>query len=188
MIIIIMIFVYVLCNTPFRVIIIIMNKPNNKPTRKPYRLKYFDYSSCGMYFLTFRTKVRANHFWATTDEEYHSPEEIELSPYGKIVFDAITNIPNMYDFASVEYFVVMPDHVHILLLINSDEYGRPISSISISRIINQTKGRISRKIGQPIWEKSFYDHIIRKNKEYEACVAYIYDNPIRWYMKHVAKD
>ena len=52
---------------------------------------------------------------------------------------------------------------------------------TIGQAINQMKGYVSKQIGQSIWQKSFYDHIIRNNKDYEFHIKYIHENPLKWY-------
>ena len=51
---------------------------------------------------------------------------------------------------------------------------------TISRVIKQLKGIVSKQIGNTIWQKSFYDHIIRNHEDYEEHLRYIYENPMRW--------
>ena len=77
----------------------------------------------------------------------------------------------------------MPNHIHILLYLSYND-GRIISSPTINKpistIIGQMKREISKKIGIPIWQKSFHDHIVRNKKDYEEISKYIYENPIKW--------
>ncbi|MBE6733486.1 MAG: hypothetical protein E7561_05780 [Ruminococcaceae bacterium] len=62
----------------------------------------------------------------------------------------------------------MPDHIHLLLQIHSDIDGRPLVAPTIDRVIKQTKGYITKQIGFSIWQKSFNDHIIRGDKDYNG--------------------
>ena len=75
----------------------------------------------------------------------------------------------------------MPDHIHILLIVRADEYGRPMVAPTMSRVVQQLKGYITKRIGRSIWQKLFIDHIIRNHEDYEEHVKYIYENPARWY-------
>jgi REP element-mobilizing transposase RayT len=75
----------------------------------------------------------------------------------------------------------MPNHIHLLLRVCSDEYGRPMVAPTMSRVVNQLKGYTVKQIGRPIWQKSFHDHIVRNQKDYEEHINYIYTNPMHWY-------
>lgn len=164
-----------------------MEITKNKPKRKRNRLEAFDYSSYGVYFITIHTKTKENHFWENINKEYNSLDAVELSSDGKIVADAIEHIPDIYSMISIDSYVVMPDHVHILMIIRQDDTNDINNPPTISNIVNQFKGQVTKKLKKSVWQKSFYDHIIRGKKEYETCVGYIYDNPVRWYMKYIAE-
>lgn len=71
----------------------------------------------------------------------------------------------------------MPDHVHLLLQIHSDENGRPMVAPTVATIVQQMKGYISKQIGNSIWQKGFYDHVIRTDAEYREVWEYIDNNP-----------
>ncbi len=156
------------------------------PRRKKIRLEKYDYSSPGGYFLTICTSERRNYFWKDTDASDNTvgtiidrPQDIELSPYGKIVDDAINNIPNVYPSLDVDCYVIMPDHIHILVIIHADEYGRPMVAPTVPEMVRQFKGYVTKRIGRSVWQKRFFDHIIRNREDYEKHIKYIYDNPMR---------
>ncbi len=109
------------------------------------------------------------------------PCATNLTEIGIIVDNAIQNIPDIYPSVVVEEYVIMPNHIHIILRIRADKYGRPMAAPTISRVINQLKGYVSKQVGYPIWQKLFYDHVIRNKKDYDRCVKYIYENPTGWF-------
>ena len=146
--------------------------------RKKNRLENYDYSSCGAYFLTICTAERRNYFWNNVGATIGRPQDVELSPYGKIVDEAI-----IYPSVSIERYVVMPDHIHLLVFINADQNGRPMVAPTVSRLVQQLKGYVTKRIGSSIWQKLFFDHVIRNRQDYENHVKYIYENPIRWYFE-----
>ena len=80
----------------------------------------------------------------------------------------------------VDNYVVMPNHIHILLQIMSDESGRPMTAPTIQMVVNQTKGAVTKQAGIPIWQKGFYDHIVRGQKDYLEIWNYIEGNPSKW--------
>ena len=153
------------------------------PKRKQNRLQSYDYSSCGAYFITICTAKRYNHFWqnetdAAVGASIARPREIELSQYGKTVDEAVKNISVIYPSVSVDHYIIMPDHIHLLLSIRADENGRPMVAPTVSRIVQQLKGYVTKRIGRPIWQKLFYDHIIRSKEDYNEHLKYIYENPM----------
>ncbi len=93
----------------------VMKMENEMPKRKKNRLKNYDYSSCGAYFITVCALARRNYFWNNVGAIIDRPQYIELSPYGEIVNEAISNISSVYPALSVEGYAIMPNHIHILL-------------------------------------------------------------------------
>ena len=92
----------------------------------------------------------------------------------------LLKIPLIYSTLIVDCYVIMPDHIHLILIICADEYGRPMVAPTMSRVIQQLKGYITKRIGRFVWQKLFYDHIIRNHEDYEEHVKYIYENPMYW--------
>lgn len=122
------------------------------PSRKRNRLKHYDYSSCGAYFITICTSDRRNYFWNGVGATIGRPQDVDLSQYGKLVDEAINNIPSIYPALKLDHYVIMPDHIHLLLIIRADEYGRPMVAPTISRVVQQLKGYITKRIGHSIWQ------------------------------------
>lgn len=148
--------------------------------RKPNRWIYHDYSNCGSYFITVCTKDKEK-LLGSVGAVIGRPPETTLSVYGHICDNAINNIPKYYPYVNVDRYVVMPNHIHLLLTV-SDSDGRPMTApTSISDIVNQLKGAVSKKIGHSIWQKSFHDRVVRNDDEYNLIMQYIIDNPSRWY-------
>ena len=145
-------------------------------SRKQNRLDSFDYSSNAAYFITICTKNRRNLFWNAVGASIARPPE-RLSSYGRTVDDAIRVIPIHYPTVVLEKYVVMPNHVHLLLRISSDS-GQP--SPTISTVIQQMKGYVTKKSGADIWQKSFHDHVVRNESDYLEIWEYIENNPQKW--------
>lgn len=154
------------------------------PSRKRNRLKHYDYSSCGAYFITICTSDRRNYFWNGVGATIGRPQDVDLSQYGKLVDEAINNIPSIYPALKLDHYVIMPVHIHLLLIIRADEYGRPMVAPTISRVVQQLKGYITKRIGHSIWQKLFFDHVIRNRQDYEEHVKYICDNPVKWVIQN----
>ena len=173
----------------------------DRPVRKEIRLKNYDYSGNGAYFITICTKDKMCLFWDNNDK--YQPlmscsninnecvgaasrrplKKVYLSKYGTIVKNELSQIPIIYpDIVFIPKYVIMPNHIHMIIIINyyGDKSGRRNAAPTISRVINQFKGNISRKAGFSVWQKSFYDRIIRNNAEYSAYWQYIENNPANW--------
>ena len=146
------------------------------PKRKPARLKGYDYSQDGAYFITICTQDREELFW-NVGETCGFP--YTLSAYGDIVNKEIMRIVDIYnETVKVDKYVVMPNHIHLIIVLQSD--GRPQVAPTISRVVKQFKGAVSKKIGFTIWQKSFHDHIIRNENDYREIWEYIDTNPLKW--------
>ena len=165
-----------------------MNKEKELPKRKSPRLDNYDYSSTGAYFITICTLERRNYFWENVGATIGRPQDVILSHYGNIVDEAINNIPSIYPAVDVDRYVIMPDHIHLLLIIRADEYGRPMVAPTMSRVVQQLKGYITKRIGSSIWQKLFVDHVIRNRQDYEEHVKYIYENPTKWNWQHLKNE
>lgn len=163
-----------------------MEEENKFPKRKRNRLENYDYSTSGAYFITVCTKDRKNIFWCENQpcfvgEAISLPSYNEiLSPYGEIVDKAINEIPKHYSHIKLLKYVIMPNHIHMILFIPYDN-GRIISSpTSILTAVGQMKRYVSKEIGDTIWQRSFHDHIIRDYDEYEKISKYVSENPLYW--------
>ena len=150
------------------------------PKRKSNRLSYYDYSTPGAYFITICVKHHKCIFWENVGASIARPHEPILSWCGKIADETIRSIPVHYPAITVDHYVVMPNHIHLLLQINTDADGRPMVAPTISTVVQQLKGVATKKIGCSIWQKLFHDHIIRNEKDYLKIWEYIDNNPARW--------
>ncbi len=163
--------------------------------RRSIRLKGYDYSLSGAYFIT----ICVHHGQCELGEIHNT--EMRLSACGNIVAATWENLPDHYSCIELDAFVVMPNHVHgIVVLVddsantlltaetglepaltrNSHRHGLPeivraFKSFS-ARQINQSKGIQ----GQPFWQRNYYEHIIRNERAYLAIREYILSNPANW--------
>ena len=152
----------------------------NLTLRKNNRLKNYDYSSNGVYFITICVKNRQNLFWEDNNVDIANKKTLPLSQIGKTVEKEINTIESFYSSISVDKYVIMPNHLHIIIKIDKDNKKDSKDSPSISRIVQQFKGSISKKIKSSIWQKLFHDHIIRNEDDYIKICEYIDNNPIAW--------
>ena len=152
--------------------------------RKNLRLKEYDYSQKGYYFITLCTKDRKPLFWANNvGADITRPN---LSGYGKIVEMAISSITEHYPNVKIYQYVIMPDHIHAIIFIKPTPYGTskapsPTSANELlPHIISTFKRFCNKEYGTNIWQYRSNDHIIRNRQDYEEHLRYIYENPMRW--------
>lgn len=155
------------------------------PKRIHPRMKNYDYSENGLYFLTVCVKDKSKRLCEIVGRDVPDAPKILLSSVGKIVEKYIYSINNVEN-VSVEKFVIMPDHIHLLLFVNNPDgasrTSRPTHSL-ISRTISGFKRLCNKELGENIWQTSFFDHIIRNEKDYITHYRYIENNPVMWVLK-----
>ena len=149
-------------------------------TRKPNRLPAFDYASNGAYFVTLCTQdARRILCTVAVGATCGRPPVIELTAVGKIVEREILRLNKTYDNLRVEHYVIMPNHVHLLLMIDASG-GRPQVAPTVSRAMKQFKGAVTKHLGSSIWQKGFHDHVIRSESDFAHHLQYIDENPKKW--------
>ena len=117
-------------------------------------------------------------------------EEMQLSNLGKIVDREILNIESHYENIQVDKYVIMPNHIHMIIIILEMEGINPFPTIKydIPNVVGKFKAGVSRIVGnafmhsvkKSIWQSSCNDHIIRGEKDYKKIWEYIDTNVIRW--------
>ena len=162
--------------------------------RKSMRLKDFDYASEGEYFITIVTHERKALFGEIKDGK------MILNEYGRIVEFAWNGLVKHNLNIELDEFVTMPNHVHGIIAIvgagprpasmmnNYDRAGlEPAPTVRLPEIVRQFKTFSAKRInelrgsvGIVVWQRGYYDHIIRSEKDYEAICNYIADNPQNW--------
>jgi len=151
------------------------------PKRKQIRLRAYDYSAPGAYFVTICTHNRRCILSSiAVGAAISRPPDVKLSGYGEIADRAIRNIPSVYSHVSVDHFVIMPNHVHLILRIHGGEDGRMISAPTVSTVVGQMKRWASKQAKTQLWQKSFHEHVIRGEEDYRQIWEYIDTNPAKW--------
>ena len=156
------------------------------PKRKPVRLRNFDYCDSGAYFLTICTENRRKILSQIVGGDVlDAPYDIKLTSYGQIADKFINQLSDFYTNIEVDNYVIMPNHIHIILFVLDDGASRtspPTKQHSpISSFVSTFKRFCNKEYGENVWQRHFYDHIIRNKEDYEKHVKYIHENPIRWY-------
>ena len=153
------------------------------PKRKATHLKCFDYSENHRYFITICSDERRKSFSEITVGEGLAPPGIRLSAIGKIIEEQLTSIPTRYCGVTIENYVIMPNHIHLLLLLENTGGASP--SPTTHAVVCSFKSLVTRAcrnagITEKIWQRSYYDHIIRNEDDYKNTWQYIDNNPARW--------
>jgi REP element-mobilizing transposase RayT len=153
--------------------------------RKRNRLKDYNYSQDGYYFVTICTKDRREFFGGVAEGK------MSLNKHGEIVNQCWYELPKHYLNCSLDSFVIMPNHVHGIIVINNENIVgnglKPFPTYGLSEIIRGFKTFSSRTINEMIkggskfqWQKSFYDHVIRDEKSLHNLRHYITFNSLKW--------
>ena len=152
-----------------------------KQSRKHNRLENYDYSQNGAYFVTICTQDRKPVLSTIVGDGFPVPK-----PIGKISEEYIRWIAEKYPNVTVDRYVIMPDHIHILLRI--DGTGNP--SPTIGNVVGWYKYQVTKqanlllnKPGEKLFQRSYYDHVIRNQQDYDEIWQYIENNPRKWLMK-----
>ena len=177
---------------------------NNLPARKHPRLKGYDYSSNGAYFITLCVKDKREMLGKIVGRDAliapsfsTNVPHIKLTQYGKVVSKHINKINSINTVVFVDSYVIMPNHIHMIIKIKQDDSGacennikiaentgamrtsRPTST-SISSIMRSFKTMITKELGFSLWQASYHDHIIRNEADYQRIWQYIDENPAKW--------
>lgn len=148
------------------------------PQRKQNRLQGYDYSQNGTYFITICTKdSKCILSTVSVGNAVPGVPQNDLSQYGKTTEKVILQMKNFYDDIYIDKYVIMPNHLHLIMVIDG---VLRTSHPTVSDFIGTMKRLINREIGENIWQKSFYDHVIRDDEDYYTRAHYIEENPLRW--------
>ena len=175
----------------------VIEMENYLPKRKSTRLKNYDYSSTGVYFVTICTEDRKqilSEIVKTTNSsvgEGLAPPaySVNLKPCGEISKEQLLSLENRFPTVNVKAFVIMPNHIHMMLYLHKSTGGASPSP-TLDDVICAFKSLISRICKQKfgtgkIFQRSSAEHIIRDREDYETRRKYIYENPMRWYYKYI---
>ena len=144
------------------------------------RLKDWDYSSCGYYYVTICTKDKVCLFGEVIKSSEGLGASVKLSQIGEIVENFWRGIPEYYNNIELDECIMMPNHIHGIIAITEER-----KNITLGHIINQFKGLCTKNIREFgnrnfTWQPRFHDHIIRGEKDLERIRQYIYENPLKW--------
>jgi REP element-mobilizing transposase RayT len=167
----------------------INNKNAPHPSRKSPRLAAYDYSATGYYFVTICIREQQCLLGEIVEDT------VRLNSAGQMVASAWMALAERFEQVDLDLFVVMPNHVHgIIILKNGIGVGADLVSarLCISRVIQAFKSTSTNKyirgvnqegwnkFDQTLWQRSFYDHVIRNDQDLSRIQEYILNNPLQW--------
>jgi len=142
--------------------------------RKRNRLENYDYSQNGAYFITICVKDRKEILSKIKKGDLEKSPSVILTHYGNTIEKFINNV------SEIEKYVIMPDHIHMIIRINNGSMWASTPTKRIGSIVRSIKTLTTKEIGETIFQRSFYDHIIRNEKDYVETMKYIENNPIKY--------
>lgn len=158
------------------------------PNRRSLRLQGYDYRASGAYFVTICTVAKRPIFGSVRDGK------VRLNSLGNIAHSCWRQIERIRSGVSLDAYIVMPNHIHGILLFtgesaaaNDPAQAQGLAASSLGAVLAQYKSIVTKR-GQklappaprPIWQRNYYDHIIRNTASLEKIRRYIIANPARW--------
>jgi REP element-mobilizing transposase RayT len=162
------------------------------PTRKQIRLPCYDYATDGAYFVTICTHERRQCLSRIECADLDGGAKMIHLRAGEIVWEYIHNIPKKYPSVTVPNAVVMPDHVHLMILMQNQKRGpgdpAPTAggegrATTLGTVIAWFKYQTTKAFNEnseektKLWQRGYYEHVIRNDQDYLDCAQYILENP-----------
>ena len=150
------------------------------PDRKKHRLDKALYSQPGAYFITVCVKDHRCLLSAIVGADDHIGPRVQLTEIGKVVDKYTKQIPG------IGIYVIMPNHVHMIVHIsaklsgNGPMWSSAPTDTNIPSVVRTWKTMITKELGQSVFQRSYYDHVIRDEQSYVEIAEYIKGNPGKW--------
>ena len=166
-----------------------MKTLSDKPFRRLLRLENYDYRTPGAYFITLCTHKREYLFGQIINEK------MILNQLGTVVESVWQDLPVHYSNVELDEFAVMPNHIHGIIVLcrpvgaglkpaltNPRIHGLPEIVRALKTFSSRNIDLISKRYGQPIWQRGYYEHIIRNDESIDRIREYIVNNPLSWHL------
>lgn len=149
--------------------------------RRHLRLPQYDYSSAGAYFVTCCVHGRRCILGDIVDDR------MQLNANGRIVAECWMAISKHFTGVTIDAFVVMPNHLHGIVVIEAEQKARHASPLrdggtTLGAIVGSFKSAVSRQLPEvkPLWQRGYYEHVIRSEHSLRQIREYIVNNPKQW--------
>jgi putative transposase len=140
--------------------------------RRSLRLPAYDYRLEGAYFVTTVCAGRRCLFGEVSGHG----EDVRLNDLGRLVEDSWRRLPSHFAAIALDAFVVMPSHLHGVVVVRRDKSLAP----PLGLVVGAFKAGCSRRAGRALWQRGYYDRVVRDEEELGAIRQYITDNPHKW--------
>lgn len=147
-------------------------------------MKEYDYSQIGMYFVTICTENRKQVLSKIIDEN-HRGNALPLpnnTLIGNIIESTIKYMNNKYYNLDIEKYIIMPNHIHMIIHIKGKDGALPLQDIirTFKTYTTMQYYKINNVKKSKLWQRNYYEHVIRNEKEYWLIYEYIENNPLNW--------
>lgn len=167
------------------------------PKRKHPRLKQYDYSSNGFYFVTICCKdkqcslSKIEHFpdvvghCLAPHERLYADTILTLSSFGQIAEKQLLELEIRYDYVKIDKYVIMPNHIHAIIILEGAAGASPRPTLTdiictYKSLTTRECNAVNKTMGRKLFQTSFFDHIISNEVEYQNVWQYINENPRKW--------
>lgn len=162
--------------------------------RRSIRLKGYDYTKAGLYFVTICCQDMIARFGSVRNRE------MQLNDLGQVAFDEWTKLPERYPYLDLDVFQIMPNHIHAILFLHNNVVQASLAGATTATALGDIVGGYkslvlkgclaiikSKKEGKDapsfmgrLWQRNFYESIIRNEEAYKRIASYIINNPYKW--------
>ncbi len=155
--------------------------------RKTTRLYGADYNREGVFFLTICTKNKKCLLSRIVGTGVPDGPRVELLPFGKIAEKYLNQLNDFYGHISIQSYVIMPNHIHLLLAVHPREdgpSGTPVPTLqnsAVAQFVSTFKRFCNKEYGENVWQYRSHDHIIRDREDHGKHLRYIAENPMYWH-------
>ena len=108
----------------------------------------------------------------------------QLTAIGRVVDEELRKLNSVYPNVHLDDYIIMPDHMHLLLRFDDFACGRTQFAPTLSRVIKQYKGIVTKRLGFSMWQKGFYDRVLRNETEFQRAWEYIEYNAVKEYAQN----
>lgn len=168
-----------------------MDNKEPLPERKVIRLKDYDYSQNGAYFVTICTNNRAPYFGVLSSPSVGADLCVRPKAAYNIIEHWLLEIPKAFENTSIDIYTIMPDHIHLIIRIDRPLHagghaGPPLQrmmqwfkTMTTNEYTKGVKAGVLPPYDKKLWQRGFYDHVIRNEADYLECMEYIEQNPLK---------
>ena len=145
------------------------------PQRKTIRLQHYDYHADGYYFVTVCCLDKRPLLGTLHRGEIH------VSLDGQHLLEAMLDLGRKKQSISIYDYIIMPNHFHMVVEVQRNEGETRMGLAGFVRLL---KGQTTKRSGKPLWQRGYYEHVIRHDESLQEIVQYMKNNPRRWELRH----